>query len=686
MKTMITRLVTATLVAMVFSFPIRAADSPSVLLQKGIYAEETEGDVDAAIKIYEQIAAEAATNRAVVAQAQYRLAVCYQKKGNKEQAIVLLKDLLKQSSVDPALNQKTHGLLGDLGQTDEVGLKISKVALPQEVIEQISPDRRFIAFRPQTNPSSVSILDSKTGKTWTVVPSGMQHESLSFSPDERRISYCGTTDNSVYVAGIDGSNPKVVYKDVRTVNVLGWAWDSERIVIIPWDISPLQPKLLEVESGKLTELPALPEGMFFDLQVSPDGRYVTSRALGPGGGRGTISLIDLLSGRAQSRIEKDLVTVVGWSPKRERLLFKSHRNGTIDLWALEVKNGELSGEPELVRRNVGSAWFEVANDDNLYFWESKGGNDVFLASADFETGELTAEPRRVLDRALGSNTQPAWSKDGKTLLLCVSDPPMRFIAVSMESGEQRDYPTAQAFVWQMVNSFWAERDGYILVQSFTSGNQSGLYRFELATGKATPFLLDDEKEDFTYKQPQIAYDGKWVYYIQRHSAPRPESYKPQDRIVRQAPNGGRTEVVFDVGDVSARGWSIFRVSPDGRRLAVQIPSGIIKLVEIDGGASTELLSNAGAIDGITWMPDGKRIVYIKQSEVWSIDVNTRKSVRLQFLHPPINIAAIAIHPDGRQFAFRAGTTREKSELWAMEGFVGRKPAVAVKMREADGKN
>jgi hypothetical protein len=40
-----------------------AAQSASQLLEKGIYAEETVGDLDGAIKIYKQIVAEAKANR-----------------------------------------------------------------------------------------------------------------------------------------------------------------------------------------------------------------------------------------------------------------------------------------------------------------------------------------------------------------------------------------------------------------------------------------------------------------------------------------------------------------------------------------------------------------------------------------------------------------------------------------------
>jgi hypothetical protein len=62
------------------------ASSASELLEKGIYAEETEGNLAAAIKIYEQISASADAERATAAQALFRLAMCYQKSGRPDEA------------------------------------------------------------------------------------------------------------------------------------------------------------------------------------------------------------------------------------------------------------------------------------------------------------------------------------------------------------------------------------------------------------------------------------------------------------------------------------------------------------------------------------------------------------------------------------------------------------------------
>ena len=64
-----------------------AATKPaSVLLQEALYAEEIEGDLDAAIKIYEQVVREGEEAQRAAAQAAYRIGMCYLKKGDKPRA------------------------------------------------------------------------------------------------------------------------------------------------------------------------------------------------------------------------------------------------------------------------------------------------------------------------------------------------------------------------------------------------------------------------------------------------------------------------------------------------------------------------------------------------------------------------------------------------------------------------
>jgi hypothetical protein len=74
----------------------RAAETPSALLEKGIYTEETVGDLDAATKLYKQAVAEAKKVEAVAAKAQYRLGLCLLKQGKKKEGIAALEQVVRQ--------------------------------------------------------------------------------------------------------------------------------------------------------------------------------------------------------------------------------------------------------------------------------------------------------------------------------------------------------------------------------------------------------------------------------------------------------------------------------------------------------------------------------------------------------------------------------------------------------------
>src|SRR5712672_2162768 len=58
------------------------AEAPSVseLLEKAIYSEQTKGDLDGAMQLYEQVVAQAKAGQALAAQDQYHLGAWYYKK------------------------------------------------------------------------------------------------------------------------------------------------------------------------------------------------------------------------------------------------------------------------------------------------------------------------------------------------------------------------------------------------------------------------------------------------------------------------------------------------------------------------------------------------------------------------------------------------------------------------------
>jgi len=71
------------------------AASLSELLEQGVYSEETKGDLDTALKAYQQVVADATAGEALAAQAQYRLGVVQYKKKNFAEATAAFEKLVK---------------------------------------------------------------------------------------------------------------------------------------------------------------------------------------------------------------------------------------------------------------------------------------------------------------------------------------------------------------------------------------------------------------------------------------------------------------------------------------------------------------------------------------------------------------------------------------------------------------
>jgi len=72
------------------------ADSPSETLEKAIYSEETKGDLDGAMALYQQVIEQAKTSQALAAQAQYHLGVCQYKKRNYSAATAAFEAVVKE--------------------------------------------------------------------------------------------------------------------------------------------------------------------------------------------------------------------------------------------------------------------------------------------------------------------------------------------------------------------------------------------------------------------------------------------------------------------------------------------------------------------------------------------------------------------------------------------------------------
>jgi hypothetical protein len=399
MKKLMRRIVAAVLIGSVITFPTRAAESPSVLLQKGIFAEETEGNLDMAIKIYEQIGAEAAASRGVVAQAKYRLALCYQKKGGKEQAVKTLNELVRQFPADAALLQKARLALAELGAAFPETRSVRMVPLPAETggwIMAMSRDCRLVAYSPGND---VAICEVATGKTWTVAKGDTNHPwtEAQFSPDGKWIAY-QLSGAAISIVKTDGSDGHKIYEGDEKreeLSLQGWSRDGTRVIAQSWDLSersanhkyPTNSLIVALglqgrakkEVARVSEMEGKPDkytltgepGFVWNDLTTADGRYFAYTSFGKSG---TTAILDLKTGREELVVDKDADWVFGWFAGDAKLLFSRKKSEeSADLFAIRVKDGKPVGSSDLVYTFHDSASpLGIARDGTIYFktWNS----------------------------------------------------------------------------------------------------------------------------------------------------------------------------------------------------------------------------------------------------------------------------------------------------------------------------
>jgi len=108
---MTTKYMAAAAMAVLLFLSPAHAQSTADLLQKGIHAQETLGDVDGAIQIFRQVAASASSNKLLAAQAQYQLVVCMLQKGDRSAANQELQLLARNFPEDADLVGKARKLV-----------------------------------------------------------------------------------------------------------------------------------------------------------------------------------------------------------------------------------------------------------------------------------------------------------------------------------------------------------------------------------------------------------------------------------------------------------------------------------------------------------------------------------------------------------------------------------------------
>ncbi len=134
------------------------AKSAAELLREGLYAEEVEGNLDAAIGIYQQIILDTTAPKNLVAQALYRQGMCFMKKRDEAKAREVFQKLVNEYADQTDVVEKAKPVLEALGNADPASL------MPPETIayveigspgQQVATILRMLKGTPLENPFNI---------------------------------------------------------------------------------------------------------------------------------------------------------------------------------------------------------------------------------------------------------------------------------------------------------------------------------------------------------------------------------------------------------------------------------------------------------------------------------------------------------------------------------------------------
>jgi Tol biopolymer transport system component/beta-lactamase regulating signal transducer with metallopeptidase domain len=539
-----------------------------------------------------------------------------------------------------------------------------------------SPDGRYLSF-VDSETGDLTLHNLATGKTRRLTNKGSlssSSESASwstFSPDGQQVAYAWRNKEGfvdLRLIGIQGSGRRILCanKEVQEIRPADWSQDGKQILaIFDRKDGTDQIVLVSVADGSVRVLKTDPRAILERVTLSPDGRTIAydyqPKTDAPE--RDIFLLATDGSGETPlgSHSADDMDPL--WTPDGKSLLFLSDRTGSLGEWVVAVADGKPQGAPELVKREMGTAFnIGFARNGSLYYGVQAGIMDVYTAPLDPATGKVVAPPQPVNPRLEGSNSYPAWSPDGRYLAYLSPmrnalawESPGTLSIRAVESGETRVHLLKQS----LAQPSWSA-DGRSLL---AAGDRTGALRIDVQTGAITaiPNAVRSMEEGVW------ALDGKSLFYSAAVEAAQGSGPGPVVIRARDLRTGREKELNRVAGSL----WNL-ALSYDGGRLALVSQErgtgySSLQVIPAAGGEPRELLRVKAPewINTVAWMPDGRHLLFGRRDEAWWIAVagGEPQPLGLAMKH----LRDLRVHPDGRRIAFTAGLG--EMEIWVMENFL-----------------
>jgi Tol biopolymer transport system component len=667
------------------------ADQAEVQLKAAINKEVVDGDLKAAIELYNKVAQ--SSNRAAAAHALVRMGQCYERLGDAE-ARKAYERVVREFGDQTEMATEARTRLAAIAEPatarkPELAVRQVWAGRDADLTGSPSADGRFLATT-DWKTGDVAIRDLASGemrhvtKTADVMQSTIFALNAIYSPDNQQIAYSWYDPKKfqgfdLWLTGVDGTGAHLLYHDqAASVYPVAWTPDGRTIVAQAFlsNAKVKQVVLISATNGnaRVLKLPS-PDGLPNKISVSPDGRSIVYDAPTADGKR-DIFLFSLPDGPETRLVEHpadDSAPI--WQPDGERVLFMSDRTGSPALWAEKVAGGRGAGLPELVRPDIGRTFVPMGftRSGALFYGLRTDMSDVYVATFDLKAARLLGPPAPVSQQMVGSRNLASWSPDGKYLAYLSSRGPgttqRNTITVrTVDTVEERDVLADASTIRRLV---WAPDGTALIFPGLDRERRPGVFRVDLKSGAVS--TLVHAGPDVVIPQAGITRDGKSLVYLAMNIVSGSQS------IVVRDLQGGQEKVVTEPAPMPTG----MALSPDGQQVAVTTAdeaSGkqAVVVVPVAGGAAREIYTvdkPRSLLRFPFWTPDGKEIVcgvgLQDKTEAWLVPAAGGDPRKLAI--PMTGMTDLSFHPDGQRVAFSAA--RSQSEVWVLENFL---PPASVK--------
>lgn len=674
------------------------AQSGYDLFQKGLVKERAQGDLKAAIQIYERIVKQYPNDRELAAKSLVEMGNCYEQLGKSEARNAyerVLRDYADQNAeVNEARVRLTaieHGARGS-----EMSARRLWAGAEVDIEGAVTADGRYLTY-VDWSTGDLAVRDLVTGQNRDVTHKGSWADSDEFaensvpSPDGRQIAYAWFNKDDFYelrVVGADGSNPRTVYRNPKTdyLEPKSWSPDGKKIVGAFWLAGTNKVGIMEVSvaDGSARTLKVFksytghpnPNAMF-----SPDGRFIAYDFRPSDNSPAGDVWISSADGDSSAPLVEHPADdyLLGWAPDGKSVIFASDRTGSYGLWALDVVDGKPSGSPRLLKADLGQVWpLGLSRNGSLHYGLQTGVHDLYIASFDFSDGKLLNAPTPVVH--IGPSGPGAWSPDGKYLAYMSSRHSLRLTTIvirSLETGRERELTPRLDFMFPGYGVRWSCDGRSLEVNGIEEDGGRGVFKVDAETGD-TSLLLKASPGTVGVNSEELPGGSSLVALWHEHT----KEGEVSKMVVHNLQTGLERELV-SVLSPPVLAW--FSLSPDSSQVAfttVNEPGGtsMLRVVPVAGGEARNLLQLRSPeiflfSGGPAWTPDGRYIVFAKATtlsgqgkiELWEISAQGGAPRSLGLSMANIQFRGNSIHPDGHRLVFDAGANED--EVWEIQNFL-----------------